>query len=371
MNARDVAYGYAIGYNDGAGRESSGILRAVIDDDASSLIIVAGNGAEDEAHSVFNYTYETLEISDEIKIQTTLGDVTTTNTKSFSARMISKLYNYDGELIFRAECSSKGKINGFYDGSGKELHAKRFELNRGENIGISGADAPAIAWCMAKNSERSSSLISQKRSYRDGVEDSGADAVEDYNEEGAAPIEIVQDKNNPDSKSSEPCYSGLDMGFVYTVSDSGGETAEYQLKVYSTSDSGKCSSSDGTVSGTYKGQLCYDIYDMDGNLITNGTFGGCGMGRNIVFPRDTLYAKYQGRTWNWYRWEGEYVTNINIGGVYTAGKTKYLRWAVTVTSWLENPESTDRKVTRYGYFPIKITDRTTVLNTSNRVVTAN
>ncbi len=356
----------------GGSGEDSGILRAVIDDDASSLIIVAGNGAEDEAHGVFNYTYETLEISDEIKMQITSGGVVTTNTKKFSAKLISKLYNYDGELIFRAECSSKGKINGFYDGSGKELHSKHFELNRGENIGISGADAPAIAWCMAKNSERSDAFNSQKKSYREGMDDSGADAVEDYNEEGAAPIEIVQDKNNPDSKSSEPCYSGLDMGFVYTVSDSGGEAAEYQLKVYSTSDSGRCSSSDGTVGGTYKGQLCYDIYDMDGNLITNGTFGGNGMSRNIVFPRDTLYAKYQGITWNWYKWEGEYVTNINIGGVYTAGKTKYLRWAVTSTGWSESiGSSKDRQKIRYGYFPIKVTDKTTVLNTSNRVVTAN
>lgn len=349
-----------------------GYLRAVIDDDASSLTIIAGNGAEDEAHGVFNYTYETLEISDEIKMQITSGGVVTTNTKKFSAKLISKLYNYDGELIFRAECSSKGKIKGFYDGSGKELHSKHFELNRGENIGISGADAPAIAWCMAKNSERSDAFNSQKKSYREGMDDSGADAVEDYNEEGAAPIEIVQDKNNPDSKSSEPCYSGLDMGFVYTVSDSGGEAAEYQLKVYSTSDSGRCSSSDGTVGGTYKGQLCYDIYDMDGNLITNGTFGGNGMSRNIVFPRDTLYAKYQGITWNWYKWEGEYVTNINIGGVYTAGKTKYLRWAVTSTGWSESiGSSKDRQEIRYGYFPIKVTDKTTVLNTSNRVVTAN
>ncbi len=193
----------------GGSGEDSGILRAVIDDDASSLIIVAGNGAEDEAHGVFNYTYETLEISDEIKMQITSGGVVTTNTKKFSAKLISKLYNYDGELIFRAECSSKGKINGFYDGSGKELHAKRFELNRGENIGISGADAPAIAWCMAKNSERSSSFMSQKKSYREGLADSEADVTEDYSEEGSQPI-IVDD-----DKVTEPGVTDMLSGVYY------------------------------------------------------------------------------------------------------------------------------------------------------------
>lgn len=354
------------------GGESGGTLRAVIDDDISSLTIVSAYGAEDESHGVYNYTYEPLEISDEIKMQITSGDTVTTNTKKFSAKLISKLYNYDGELIFRAECSSKGKIKGFFDGSGKELYIQRFELNRGENIGISGADAPAIAWCMAKNSERSDAFSSQKKSYREGMDDSGADAVEDYSEEGSVPIELVQDKNDPGSKSSVPCYSGLDKGFVYTVSDSGGEAAEYQLKVYSTSDSGWCSSSDGTVGGTYKGRLCYDIYDMGGELITSGTFGENGMGRNIVFPRDTLYAKYQGNTWNWYQWQGEYVTNIEIGGSYVIGNSAYLKWAVTSTAWSEFiGDGKDRQITRYGYFPIAMTDKITVLNTSNNVVSVN
>ena len=353
------------------GTGGSGVLRAVIDDDSSNLTIAAGDAQENESHSVYNYTYETSEISDEIKMKITSGSVTTTKTKKFSAKLISKLYNSAGELIMRADFNSKGKATGFYDKNNTKIHIENFDLNIGENIGIYGADAPAIAWCMAKNSERASSFISQEKSYREGMDDSGADAVEDYSEEGSVPIEIVQDKNNPDSKSSEPCYSGLDKGFVYTVSDSGGEAAEYQLKVYSTSNSGSCSSSDGTVHGNYKGQLCYDVYDMDGKLITNGTFGGCGMNRNIVFPRDTLYAKYQGQTWFWYQWEGEYVTNINIGGSYVIGNTAYLKWEVTVMSWSEGKNGNDHPTTRYGYFPIKITDKTKVLNTSNSVVTVN
>lgn len=36
------------------GGESSGTLRAVIDDDISSLTIVSSDGAEDESHGVYN-----------------------------------------------------------------------------------------------------------------------------------------------------------------------------------------------------------------------------------------------------------------------------------------------------------------------------
>lgn len=348
------------------GSGSGGILRAVIDDDASRLTIIAGNGAEDEFHGVFNYTYEPLEISDEIKTQIKSGNIVTTKTKKFSARLISKLYNASGELVFRAECSSKGKPKGFYDGSGKEIFAENFDPNIGENIGISGADAPAIAWCMAKNSERSSSFMSQKKSYREGMDDSGADAVEDYSEEGSVPIEITQDKNNPDSKTSEPCYSGLDRGFVYTVSDGGGEAAEYQLKIYSTDESGQSVSADGRMYGTYKGRLWYDIYDMSGNLVVSDAFRISGL-----IPSNPLYEKAQGTTWLGYQWTGRYVTNIKIGGAYVIGNSAFLKWTVTTWEWSEGFGRDDHTYIWYGNFPIKITDKTTVLNTSNSVVTTN
>lgn len=160
------------------GADGSGVLRAVIDDDSSNLTIAAGDAQENESHSIYNYTYETFEVSEEIKIQTASGSVTTTTTKKFSAKLISKLYNSAGELIMRADFNSKGKASGYYDKDNSEIFLENFELNICENIGIYGADAPAIAWCMAKNSERNNSLTEQKKAYKSGCKDTDETAKE-------------------------------------------------------------------------------------------------------------------------------------------------------------------------------------------------
>lgn len=277
MNARDVAYGYAIGYNDGIdGGASGGILRAVIDDDTSSLTIVAGDGEATESHDVYNYTYEPLEIADEIKTQIKSGDTVTTNTKQFAVKLISKLYNASGGLIFRAECNSKGKIKGFFDGSEKELYTNSFELNRDENIGISGADAPAIAWCMAKNAERSNAFSSQKKSYREGLDDSGADVTEDYTEDGSLPIEIETDPEDPAKKVTIPGITDMSSGVYYTFAAGGDEEEKplYYLRIYKDDETGRESSPEGMSTYYYTGHLCYDIYNSFGELISSDKFGG-------------------------------------------------------------------------------------------------
>lgn len=343
---------------DGGTGGSGGVLRAVIDNDSSSLIIAAGDAQENESHSIYNYTYETSEISDEIKMKITSGSVTTTKTKKFSAKLISKLYNSSGELIMRADFNSKGKATGFYDKDNTKIHIENFDLNIGENIVIYGADAPAIAWCMAKNSERASSFISQEKSYRDGIKDSGADAVEDYDEEGSVPIEIAQDKNNPDSESSDPCYTDMSSGYTFTAS-ADGKSPTYYIKIYKDDSSGTDMSPSGWVYNYYAGHLCYEIYQADGTLYTSGTFGDNGL--NDYWYVKSEHMRYQGIYG--YGW----VSGIKVGGVYTVGNHKFLKWTVTVTEIPLNaagevgPERTE---IYSGGFSIPPMD---VINTSNNI----
>ena len=249
-----------------------GYLRAIIDDDASSLIIVAGNGAEDEAHSVFNYTYETFKISDVIKTQVKSGDIVTTTTKEFSARLISKLYNASEELIFRTECSSKGKIKSFYDGSGKEIFAENFDLNIGENIGITGADAPAIAWCMAKNSESSSSLTEQKEAYKAGYEDMDESAKEVIELDEDIPDGIVDYDVDLDSTLFDEDSDGVYLLFIKAPTNEKGYVHIY--------NDGKAIRGDGGVYGW--GTVRVEVFGSGIKLNLNHSFHS-GLYRTAVF----------------------------------------------------------------------------------------
>lgn len=197
-----------------AERGGDGILRAIIDDDTSSLIIAAGDGADDESHGVYNYTYETLEISDSITMQTTSGSTTATKTKTFSAKLISKLYNADGTLIFRAECRSNGKITGFFDKDNAEIYTEKFELNLGEGVGISGADAPAIAWCMAKNSERSDALTAQREAYKDGFKEADETSKEVIDLDEDIPDGVVNYDVDLDSTLFDEDSDGVYLKFL-------------------------------------------------------------------------------------------------------------------------------------------------------------
>lgn len=142
MNARDITYGYAIGFNDGlkssGGSEPEpylsdvGTLKAVIDDDSSNLsIVLSDNGNNDtgeQIFSVYQYTYAAKEISGSVttKSTTTSGETTTTTTKtkSWSRYLIDKLYNKSGKVIMQAVYSdeSKGKVSHYLDENGRKIY---------------------------------------------------------------------------------------------------------------------------------------------------------------------------------------------------------------------------------------------------------
>lgn len=139
MNAKDIVYGYAIGYNDGlkngGGGEPEpylsdmGTLKAVIDDGKANLsIVLTDNGNNDtgkQIFSVYGYTYALKTITANITTSATSADgTTTTTTKSFSKSIIDKLYNKSGKAILSAvyKNESKGEVSHYLDENKKKIY---------------------------------------------------------------------------------------------------------------------------------------------------------------------------------------------------------------------------------------------------------
>lgn len=144
MDSNAIAYGYAIGYNDGLGQgggdpgqylSDMGTLKAVIDDGAANLsIVLTDNGDNDSGEPIlseYQYTYSAKMISESVTTSATVGDVTTTNTKSFSKYIIDKLYNAKGKCIMQAVYSdeSKGVVSHYLDEDGNKIYIDGGYLN--------------------------------------------------------------------------------------------------------------------------------------------------------------------------------------------------------------------------------------------------
>ena len=104
-----------------------GTLKAIVDDSAANLsIILTDNGDNDSGEpmlSEYQYTYSAKMISESVTTSATVGDVTTTNTKSFSKYIIDKLYNAKGKCIMQAVYSdeSKGVVSHYLDEDGNKI----------------------------------------------------------------------------------------------------------------------------------------------------------------------------------------------------------------------------------------------------------
>lgn len=171
-------------------------IRAAIDDDSGNLKIIFGDGAEKESHSVFYYTYETQEISETVTTVTTVGEVSTTHSETFTAQIITALYDISAALVLSAKCGADGKISAYFDKNKRKVYTADFPKNIADSILISGADAPAIAYVIAKNSEQLDSLDKQKRAYKRGIKEG--------QENGGEPVKEPIDKEITDDKLDYP-----------------------------------------------------------------------------------------------------------------------------------------------------------------------
>lgn len=142
MDSKAIAYGYAIGYNDGLGQggggqylSDMGTLKAVIDDGAANLsIILTDNGDNDSGEPILSeypYTYSAKLITESVTTSATVGDTTTTSTKSWSKYLIDKLYNAKGKCIMQAVYSdeAKGVVSHYLDEDGNKIYIDGGYLN--------------------------------------------------------------------------------------------------------------------------------------------------------------------------------------------------------------------------------------------------
>ncbi len=121
---------------------------------------------------------------------TTVENVSATHSETFTAKIINALYDVSGSLILSAECNSKGDISAYFDKNNLQIFTSDFEKNIAGNISGFNADAAAIAYAIAKNSEQKSSLDKQKKAYQKGIKKGS--------ENGGNPVRELFEEDVPD-----------------------------------------------------------------------------------------------------------------------------------------------------------------------------
>lgn len=244
-----------------------GDFRAIADNGEDSIYV---NLDTSDSSGGANCAYKYFDYSESITTTTTttVGDTTTTteNTVTFTKRIITELTNIDTEtlLLQTSYDESTGEIHGYTDRNGTAIYVGGTEVS----AAMSGnADIAAIAWVLAKNIEQASSFDLQIQAYKKGLQqgvDGGADIVEEYEEE-AVPDEPIQIeiRTDEDGRTTEPFIGSLVDGLYYT--DETGAYVHMWLDMSYVADGTEI---------VYTGQLVYDAYDSDGNLIATQTTTG-------------------------------------------------------------------------------------------------
>ena len=135
------------------------------------------------------------------------------------------------------------------------------------NSEMSGADAAAIAWCIARNMEQSSGLEMQKKLFKKGLKqgvEGGADITEEY-EQDTPNLDMSTDG---DGGISEPFIGNLTDAIYYTDPTGAYVKMYLDMSWTETSASGE---------DHKEGRVVYEAYDNNGVLIdstwTIGTSG--------------------------------------------------------------------------------------------------
>lgn len=126
MNSQDIAYGYAIGYNDGLGSGGEMDLSEI-----SGVIYTGGNYLKivTKKDNVDTDNIFYLDIKPFTKAVTTTatktasdGTTTTeTSTRTWSKNIITAIYNSDMNLLYRCDTDSDGNMTALYDGDGNVI----------------------------------------------------------------------------------------------------------------------------------------------------------------------------------------------------------------------------------------------------------
>lgn len=135
-------------------------------------------------------------------------------------------------------------------------------------IEIAGADAAAIAWCMAVTLQQAESLKNQILSYKKGIIDGDDDGTTDIvvDDDGSTPIEIPVDPDETDPTAIEKTAErGVEMWYTAGDDDTGDI---YYIRIYTLDTEGTGSSEMGNYRYRYADLLVYDLYNENGTRIT-------------------------------------------------------------------------------------------------------
>ena len=196
MNSKDMAIGYALGYNDGLGNSSggSGDFRAIGDNNEDSIWV---NLDTSDSSGGANCAYTYFDYSETITTTTTVGDTTTENTVTFTKRIITELTNADTEklLLKTLYDESTGEISGYVDGNENSIYIGGSSVSSS----MSGnADIGAIVWVLCKNTEQAESFEKQKKAYRQGMSE-GEGVTEEWDtEDDEIEFDVDEDGNGTD-----------------------------------------------------------------------------------------------------------------------------------------------------------------------------
>jgi hypothetical protein len=133
MKSQDIAYGYAIGYNDGIqnGGGSGGneeIYAVIADESMLNVITTPDRTATPIETNEHVYLLETDVVSNSVTTQTTSGDTTTTTTATFTAEYVKNVYDSDNELMYHVDVDDTGKITHVFDGENNEIYLELPEV---------------------------------------------------------------------------------------------------------------------------------------------------------------------------------------------------------------------------------------------------
>ena len=268
MHSKDIAVGYAIGYNDGLGQSgasNSGNFRAIFDDNAGILTIVI---QEDEKYSDYQFGYEYTEWSDKTTTQTVINGEKVKTTRSFKKRIVTSLFDNSGAVLLTTDYNANsGAILGYADGLGDIVYTAEWRDEYEAVVSQSqGASSAAIAWVIARNMDQSTSLSEEKQAYKDGLMvgvEGGADITEEYEQDGSE----ITIPTNKDGQAKEPFIGSLTDG-IYAV-NSNGQYVHIWLDLSWEDIKTETNSFGITSTTTRRGQLVYDAYDTDGTLIAS------------------------------------------------------------------------------------------------------
>lgn len=177
MNARDIAYGYGIGYNDGlnaggggnVGKDIVGVVPF-----GSLLTVYTTTDRSAETPTIIKNDY-ILTIENICKITfTKFGNQTITN--KWSASFITDISKADGSLLFHAEYDENAELCKIVNAENDEIYLSEPPVLSGKHLPYSVADGVTLGYMVGANKIASELIAELIEAYKTGLSDSNSDA---------------------------------------------------------------------------------------------------------------------------------------------------------------------------------------------------